>query len=406
MENEYKPRYLVMVTAGNNNKYYRQIPNGDGTWVAEYGRVGATPQRRTYSMSNYDKKYKEKINKGYVDQTELVEDLIVEKKGNQKKEYKDIENSAIAEIVEKLQRMAKQAIQSNYNISSDKVTHAMVDEAQVIINGLLAIDIVEIFNNELLKLFTVIPRKMSDVSYYLASSKEEFPKIIQREQDLLDVMKGQVVEKQTIEEDSDTTTEHDCTILEALGLEFEECDKEDIARIKAALGDCSHKFSRAWRVKNNKTQKLFDDFVRDNKINDIRLLFHGSRNENWWSIINTGLVLRPTNAVITGKMFGYGIYYAPKARKSLGYTSLSGSYWANGSSNIGYMALMDVAYGKPYNVHSFDSKYYNFDYEKLQRNCPGANCLHAHAGQMLRNDEIVIYKKEQSTIRYFVEIKN
>ena len=76
-------------------------------------------------MSNYNKKYNEKISKGYVDQTELVEDLIVEKKSNQKKEYKDIENSAIAEIVEKLQRMAKQAIQSNYNISSDKVTHAM-----------------------------------------------------------------------------------------------------------------------------------------------------------------------------------------------------------------------------------------------------------------------------------------
>ena len=35
MDNEYRPRYLVMVTAGNNNKYYRQIPNGDGTWVAE-----------------------------------------------------------------------------------------------------------------------------------------------------------------------------------------------------------------------------------------------------------------------------------------------------------------------------------------------------------------------------------
>ena len=32
MDNEYRPRYLVMVTAGNNNKYYRQIPNGDGTW--------------------------------------------------------------------------------------------------------------------------------------------------------------------------------------------------------------------------------------------------------------------------------------------------------------------------------------------------------------------------------------
>ena len=111
------------------------------------------------------------------------------------------------------------------------------------------------------------------------------------------------------------------------------------------------------------------------------------------------------SAVITGKMFGYGIYYAPKARKSLGYTSLSGSYWANGSSSSGFMALMDVAYGKPYDVHSFDSKYYNFNYDALQRACPGANCLHAHEGSMLRNDEIIVYKEEQCTIKYLVELK-
>jgi len=52
----------------------------------------------------------------------------------------------------------------------------------------------------------------------------------------------------------------------------------------------------------------FDDFVEQEQVKDVRLFWHGSRNENWWSIINTGLVLRPTNAVITGKMFGYGIY--------------------------------------------------------------------------------------------------
>ena len=39
--------------------------------------------------------------------------------------------------------------------------------------------------------------------------------------------------------------------------------------------------------------------------------------------------------------------------------------------------------------------------------CPGANCLHAHAGHgMLRNDEIVVYKEEQLTIKYLIEIGN
>lgn len=400
-----KPRYLVMVTASaNNNKYYKQIPHGD-SWTAEYGRVGSNPQRREYSMSQWESKYNEKIRKGYVDQSDLVEDLIQADKPK-KSEYREIENKVIAEIVERLQSMARKAISDNYTISSNKVTQAMIDEAQDILTSLINLDDVESFNETLLKLFTTIPRKMGNVQSYLSKSKDDFSDIIQREQDLLDVMKGQVVQKQIIDESVNENSEQkENTILEQLGLVFEECDKKDIATIKDALGSCSDKFYKAWRVKNIKTQRRYDDFVKENNIKNTKLLFHGSRNENWWSIINSGLVLKPTNAVITGKMFGYGIYYAPKARKSLGYTSLSGSYWARGNSSSGFMALMDVAYGKPYDVYSFDSKYYDFNYEKLQQACKGANCLHAHEGSMLRNDEIIIYKEEQCTIRYLIELR-
>lgn len=400
-----KPRYLVMVTASaNNNKYYKQIPHGD-SWTAEYGRVGSNPQRREYSMSQWESKYNEKIRKGYVDQSDLVEDLIQADKPK-KSEYREIENKVIAEIVERLQSMARKAISDNYTISSNKVTQAMIDEAQDILISLINLDDVESFNETLLKLFTTIPRKMGNVQSYLSKSKDDFSDIIQKEQDLLDVMKGQVVQKQIIDESVNENSEQkENTILEQLGLVFEECNKKDIAIIKDALGSCSDKFYKAWRVKNIKTQRRYDDFVKENNIKNTKLLFHGSRNENWWSIINSGLVLKPTNAVITGKMFGHGIYYAPKARKSLGYTSLSGSYWARGNSSSGFMALMDVAYGKPYDVYSFDSKYYDFNYEKLQQVCKGANCLHAHEGSMLRNDEIVIYKEEQCTIRYLIELR-
>ena len=400
-----KPRYLVMVTASaNNNKYYKQIPHGD-SWTAEYGRVGSNPQRREYSMSQWESKYNEKIRKGYVDQSDLVEDLIQTEKPK-KSEYREIENKVIAEIVERLQSMARKAISDNYTISSNKVTQAMIDEAQDILTSLINLDDVESFNETLLKLFTIIPRKMGNVQSYLSKSKDDFSDIIQKEQDLLDVMKGQVVQKQIIDESVNENSEQkENTILEQLGLVFEECNKKDIAIIKDALGSCSDKFYKAWRVKNIKTQRRYDDFVKENNIKNTKLLFHGSRNENWWSIINSGLVLKPTNAVITGKMFGYGIYYAPKARKSLGYTSLSGSYWARGNSSSGFMALMDVAYGKPYDVYSFDSKYYDFNYEKLQQVCKGANCLHAHEGSMLRNDEIIIYKEEQCTIRYLIELR-
>lgn len=401
---EYKPRYLVMVTAGaNNNKYYKQIPHGD-TWTAEYGRIGSSPQRRDYPMSQWDKKYHEKIRKGYVDQSNLVEDLII-KQPSTESTYKEIDNPSIKEIVDRLQGMAKRAISENYTISSQKVTHAMIEEAQVILTSLLCTSNLDNFNQQLLRLFSVIPRKMGNVSSYLARSSNDYSRIIQSEQDLLDVMKGQVVQKSVIDHESTPTEICDRTILDTLGLEFSMCTDSDIHTIKSALGSCQDKFYQAWRVTNLRTQKRFEEFVRTEKIDNIKLIWHGSRNENWWSIINSGLVLKPTNAVITGKMFGYGIYFAPKARKSLGYTSLSGSYWAKGSSSSAFMALMEVAYGKPYDVYSFDSKYHSFDYQALQRSCPGANVLHAHAGSMLRNDEIIVYKEGQITIKYLVELR-
>lgn len=396
-------KFLIMVTGQNNNKVYKMRPNKDGaTWTAEYGRVGQSMTTVTYPNSQFEKKYKEKIRKGYVDQTDLNKEEDPEE--NEGDGYKPIGNKVIADIVKRLQDLAKSAIKRNYTISATKVTEAMVDEAQKIIDNLLLITDVKGFNDLLLKLFTTIPRSMGQVKAHLATTDADFPKIIQREQDLLDVMRGQVVQKApVVKSTANIPTE---TILEANGLLFEECDAEDIARIKVALGESHHKLHRAWKVTNLETQKRFDDYVAQNNITETKLLFHGSRNENWWSIINSGLVLRPTNAVITGKMFGYGLYFAPRAQKSIGYTSLSGSYWAGGNQNFGFMALQEVAYGKPYDVYAFNSKYYNFDHKALEKACPGANCLHAHAGAMLRNDEIIVYKQEQTTIKYLIEIKN
>jgi poly [ADP-ribose] polymerase len=396
-----------MVTTANNNKYYNLFPEGDQFRV-EYGRVDATKTTTYYPMSKWDSQIKSKIKKGYQDVTDLKRDLVQEiSTSNPENPYKEIKNAAIRAIVEKLQNMARETIRKNYTVKASTVTQDMVDAAQKVIDTLANFSsTVEEFNNTLLKLFTVIPRKMGNVRDYLANKPEDFAQIISQEQDLLDVMRGQIYVKQ-YDEPATTVEKKQQTILEELGLAMEEATADDIAMIKTLMNESAGKFRKAWRVTNLKTQERFDKFVADNNIKDTRLLFHGSRSENFWSIIKTGLVLRPTNAVITGKMFGYGCYYAPKCAKSIGYTSLSGSYWAHGGNNTAYMALFDVAYGTPYDVYNFDSKYYNLDYNRLQQFKPGANCLHAHSDRgMLRNDEIVVYKEEQMTIKYLIEIGN
>lgn len=404
---EIRPTYLIMVTTANNNKYYNCFPEGDQFRV-EYGRVDATKTTAYYPMSKWNSQISSKLKKGYKDVTDLKQDLVEEiSSANPESPYREIENQAVRAIVEKLQSLARDTIRKNYTVKASAVTQDMVDAAQQIIDTLAnSSGNVNEFNEQLLKLFTVIPRKMGNVRDYLANSNDDFAKIISKEQDLLDVMRGQIYVKPEIEPTT-TVEKKQQTILEELGLVMEEATKDDIALIKTLMNESADKFRKAWRVTNLKTQGRFDKFVVDNKIKDTRLLFHGSRSENFWSIIKTGLVLRPTNAVITGKMFGYGVYYAPKCAKSIGYTSLSGSYWAHGGNNTAYMALFDVAYGTPYDVYNFDSKYYNLDYNKLQQFKPGANCLHAHADRgMLRNDEIVVYKEDQMTIKYLIEIGN
>ena len=184
---------------------------------------------------------------------------------------------------------------------------------------------------------------------------------------------------------------------------MDDVNDDEVSMIKTLMAESSHRFRKAWKVTNVETQKKFDEYMRDNNLkeNDTKLLFHGSRNENWMSIISTGLKIRPTNAIYTGSMFGDGIYFAPKCAKSIGYTS--SGYWTRGNESVCYMALFDVTYGNPYVIYSHDSSCYSLNYDKIKNK--GCNCLHAKADKgMLRNDEIVFYNTNQVTIKYLIEI--
>lgn len=401
-----RPTYLILVSGdANSNKYYNCFPEGS-QFKVQYGRVDSTKTEKYYPISKWESQIKSKIRKGYVNVTDLKQNLIEEiSSANPESPYKEIENAAVRAIVEKLQNLARETIQKNYTVKASAVTQDMVDAAQEIIDELANYHFtVEAFNDILLRLFTVIPRKMGNVRDYLANKSEDFAQIISKEQDLLDVMRGQIYVKPEVET-TEPVEKKSQTILEELGLEMEEATDDDVAMIKFLMNESAGKFRKAWRVKNIKTQERFDKFVAENNIKDTRLLFHGSRSENWFSIIKTGLMIRPSNAVYTGSMFSDGIYFSPKCQKSIGYTSLSGSYWANGGSNTAYMALFEVAYGNPYIVYQHDSNCYHLNYDVLQKKNPKCNCLHAKADKgMLRNDEIVFYRNDQMTIKYLIEI--
>lgn len=407
---ERKPVHLIMVTAANNNKYYDMVPKGDYIEI-KYGRVDSTCTTIQKPISEWDKIYKSKIKKGYVDQSDLVADLVEKVVPKKDLEYKPIPNKVIANIVERLQDFAQKAIDANYKVKANQVTQAMIDTAQTILIKLNSCTIVKDFNDLLLELYTTIPRKMGHVQDYLVSNTSEFSDMIDKEQALLDVMKGQVVVVQLSEPTNEEEEyKNNCTILEALGIEISETKPKDVALIKKELGDIADKYVNSWKIKNIETEKRFKKFMKDNNLKEFKYLWHGTRNENLWSILQKGLLLRPELVGIrtNGKMLGYAIYSSPTPRKSYNYTS--NGCWTGGYGNKSvFMILNKVALGNIHDIYSFNSKYYDFTYEKLQKEAPGCHSMWAHAGMntgwgSLRNDEIVVYKEDQITCNYLVEL--
>lgn len=397
---------LIMVTANNNNKYYEMQETQDGRFTVTYGRVGSVGAVKTYPIQVWELKRQEKLRKGYVDQTHLFA------KGLQTPEFEDISDDVVRELMQSLMRYANKSISHHYNVTADQVTAQQVEEAQRILNDLvgqvsLSMN-VQSFNEQLIQLFKIIPRRMKRVSDHLIAAPETLDALadirnqLGAEQETLDVMRGQV----ELKANQNTATEENIHLLEALGLQLAPLtDERAIADIKKMMGVYEKSFRRAYQVVNTRTQQQFTEYLAQARSKKNTLFWHGSRNENWFSILKSGLVLRPANAVITGKMFGYGLYFADQFRKSLNYTSLHGSTWANGRDKQAFLALYDVHVGKQLKIKHHEPWCYELTEEKLREQGSAYDSLFAQGGADLVNNEYIIYNERQCTVRYLVEVR-
>jgi len=396
---------LVFVSADNNNKFYNMHDNNDETFTVEWGRIGATKDSTIYPIKKWDSIYRDKTRKGYKDVTEIFAEATNDGKIIP---FANIKDSQVNKIIEQLQRYAKKSVQENYTVASESVTQKQIDEAQAFIDQLAKIKptVSEPINELLLEIYSVIPRRMNNVKYHLFGgekglglAQDSLDRIISNEQSTLDVMRGQVstFAKTNVKDNSKKT------LLEAMGISIEQINDNDHATITKLLGLNARQFKSAFRLVNNVTQERYDKFYNNKNDKRAYLFWHGSRNENWWNILDTGLLLRPANVVLSGKMFGYGIYFADKAQKSIGYSSLRGSYWASGSSDRAYLALFQVHTGSWLHVKKHEYWMADLNEKKLQQR--GAyDSLFAEGGYDLRNNEYIVYNQNQCTIKYLVEI--
>lgn len=131
------------------------------------------------------------------------------------------------------------------------------------------------------------------------------------------------------------------------------------------------------------------------------LLFHGTRSVNVRGIMKEALRLpkQLVGVVITGAMFGPGLYFADDWKKSAGYTSLTNSYWSRGSGGVAnrgaFMFAVDVVLGQPFvapQAHGYT--------------CPpdGHHCVYGKAGHSgVQNNEFIVFDPRQHQLRYLAE---
>lgn len=392
----YPAAYLTCVNPESNNyKYYWLKPDTDAIH-ATYGRIGSErgemfgtkDLKNPYEPHMFWIRYFEKLSKGYVDQSDIyLSPKTVDTHKKQKSVSTDF-SDASAVLYSKLLKYSKHVVETN--LINKVITFEQIQISRKYFNAMGQRKTVKGFNNQLLKLLMVCPRKVRYVDELLASSKQDFSAIMEREENLIQAMEA-VVTANLNPYQTNSFSDIDVEVYYAT----EEQKEQVLRHLDISL---KSKVKHIYRVIPEKQQKRFNEYIKKKKINNVRQLWHGSRNENWLSIAKNGLSLNP-NAVITGKMFGNGIYFASSSLKSWKYTSYRGSYWANGTEDIAFMGLYAVAYGRPHNA----TAPYHFSQNELEY--LHADCVHAHAGTYLQNDEIIFYDEDAIVMNYIVEFE-
>ena len=403
-----KHNFLVCVDPdGNHNKFYEMSLNDDYSIDVRYGRVGAS--ETTHHYYSYEKDYysllQSKRNKGYIDVTDSREQTVTQS------EFAPIKDEDVKKFIDKMLERQEKTLKASFG-DVKNITPKMLQDAKDKYN-----DIVESYKREqkinpnlsysyfleskISEYFAIIPRKTIDVKLLFPKSysSNDFKTWLDKERDILSNLDSKLNQQNTLSQTVSTSNKQN--ILEASGIIVESVSYKEEDDIFEKLKGGVSRYLCAYSVTNDKTQDRFNKFLSDNHLKqgkDTTLLWHGSPNKNWWSIATNGLDIKKAH----NGMFGQGIYFAPKSTKSMGYMS-TGSYWRGGNDNTGYLALFEVATGKSYSPnHTLSGTASSLKDDLNKRGC--LSVWAKEKSGFLRNDEVIVYRDEQVTIRYIVEV--
>ena len=267
--------------------------------------------------------------------------------------------------------------------------------------------------------YTLVPQVVTRSSTPpVIDSNEMVDKYMQR----IDDLKNLKIAYSTIN-DSNSASSHIDSLYNSLKTEIKPLEKD--SKMWQAIED--YVFNTTGSTHNVKVQ-LLDIYEicrepeKDRKfaLDNVHLLWHGTRLSNYISILKNGLVLRPeliSNAVICGKMFGLGCYAANSFSKSFNYCNAeSEACLFLGEFSLGRQLKLTDA---DYNLSETNLKARGYDSVHGQgRYTPcssttidnvtipngklvQSNVKNAH----LQYDEFIVYNESHLKLKYIIRVK-
>ncbi len=433
-------RISVANSAHGHNDFVTMEAKPSGNFVYKEGPIGDTIigaghiRREIFPGADWDEIYTRTVSRGFtlVNETKMQTMTAKQKITTSNNGLSPIEDDDVRNFLDGIISTATETMTKLFTVRVTDIRDEHIEQADKLLAKMWAekdkLKLAE-FNKLLDQLHLIIPRRIPNVRYTHAASMGQAESILTKEQDIFDFVVGNVrmARKSAAEVTVREPGKKEPTILEKNGCEMRKVTQEEEKFVR----DLMHgtKVSKIFACNNKKTEKDFEAFIKARKLgkyaekdwdyktpqgsahNGVAFLMHGSSDCNWESIFFNGMyVPEDSSGAAHGRAFGNGAYFADLAQKSAGYTSLSGSYWAGGSGGRGLIGIYEVATGEVYDIYG-EGKGVPQNWSQLQTKHPGADCLWAMSkrsdkSSYLMNEEIIIYKAQQCTIRFLAEIVN
>ncbi|MDF2879696.1 MAG: polymerase [Clostridiaceae bacterium] len=404
---------MASISEHSNKFYIIELQSGTGQYpyriFTEYGRVGGRTPRKEgrYYTSRYlaEDEYrgimKEKENKGYrkVDVADNYSFSAKAVKVSTKNKAEDLSKitDKVLRLIGKLYSSATDYLVKSIDTPLGKLSTSQVAEGIEILNTIESLldsgrtgSILESYTNDF---YSVIPVVFGTGNIDYKSFIIDNYNKLNRNKDLLGVMSSIVKAHDSLEKS--IQDKYNSLNIKLIALSSRTKAYKDLVNWVNTTRGHNHHFGF-----DIKDIYEFKDMVGYDKFNPYNVttstLFHGTRNENMLSIMQSGLKIKPASAVHTGSLFGTGIYFADCSTKSGNYANGFGTA-SNAGLDTNFMFVCEVATGK--------IKEYEDGQPQLTHAPRGYNSVMGKKGRTLVHNEYIVYNESQVKIKYIIEFK-